>query len=242
MYNFFVNNEMISENKATITGDDFKHITKVLRMNVGEKIYICNKDNGESFLAQIEEINNENVFCNILEKMESNESNVNITLYQGIPKSDKMEYIIQKSIELGVNTIIPVNMKYCIAKIKDEEKKNTRWQMIAEAAAKQSKRNIIPKVCFSQNIEDICKNANEYDIILIAYENEDNLNIKNALQVNKDIKNIAIIVGPEGGISEDEVNVLVKNGAKSVSLGKRILRCETAPIVMLSSIMYEYEF
>lgn len=242
MYNFFVEDNMISDSHASIKGDDYKHITKVLRMNIGEKLYICNKQNGDSFLAEIKEINNESVCCNILEKVQSNESNVNITLYQGIPKSDKMEFIIQKSVELGVNKIIPVNMKYCIAKIKDENKKNARWQTIAEAAAKQSKRNIIPEVCYSQDINDICKNANKYDIILIAYENEDNTNIREVLQKNKNAKNIAIIIGPEGGISENEVNKLIEAGAKSVSIGKRILRCETAPIVMLSAIMYEFEF
>ena len=168
------------------------------------------------------------------------ELSVKVDLYQGIPKSDKMEAIIQKSVELGVNTIFPVNMKNCIAKIKDENKKQERWQKISESAAKQSKRNIIPSIEKSVNIDFICNNIKNYDLVIIAYENEENITIKDILKENK-IEKIAIVVGPEGGLTENEVDKLINSGAKVATLGKRILRTETAPITMLSMIMYEYD-
>ena len=151
-----------------------------------------------------------------------------------------MEYIIQKSVELGVNRIFPVNMKKCIAKIKDEDKKNNRWQKISEAAAKQCKRNIIPSIERSVNMDFLYENIKNYDLVIVAYENEENKTIKDILK-NKNMKKIAIIVGPEGGLSKEEVLNLINNGAKVASLGKRILRTETAPIAILSMIIYEYD-
>ena len=149
--------------------------------------------------------------------------------------------ILQKAVELGANSIIPVNMKYCIAKIKDEEKKNARWQKIAESAAKQSKRDIIPVIEKAKNIKEICDRIKEYDLVLVAYENEENITIKDILKSNSN-KSIAVVIGPEGGISEEEILKLKDNGAKIVSLGKRILRTETASLAVLSMIMYEYDF
>jgi 16S rRNA (uracil1498-N3)-methyltransferase len=242
MYNFFVNNEQISENKVNIVGEDFNHIVNVLRMKKGDKIYICNKENSESFLAEIDNILNDSVQANILEKNFSTESNVEITIYQGLPKSEKMEYIIQKSTELGASVLVPVNMKYCISKLKDEEKKHDRWQKIAEVAAKQSKRNIIPRIEKLVNVSDICNRINDYDLVIIAYENEENINMKNVLSESKNPKKIAIVIGPEGGLSKEEVEKMKNAGAKIVSLGNRILRTETASTAMLSMIMYEYEF
>ena len=156
-----------------------------------------------------------------------------------------MEYIIQKTTELGVKHIYPVNLERCIVKIdkKDESKKITRWQKIAESAAKQSKRDFIPIVENIINIENICKNILKYDIILLAYENEESITIKQELQkINKNKElNIGVIVGPEGGFTEKEVSILINAGAKCVTLGKRILRTETAPLVILSDIVYEFE-
>ena len=151
-----------------------------------------------------------------------------------------METIIQKSVELGVNKIFPISMKNCVAKIKDDIKKQERWQKISEAAAKQSKRNIIPSIEKSVDMKYLCSKINEYDLVLVAYENEDKKTIKDILKNNK-VKKIAIVVGPEGGLTEKEVEELIKCGAKAVSLGKRILRTETVPIAMLSMIMYEYD-
>lgn len=241
MYKFFIENNQIDNNQIIISGNDKNHIANVLRMKKDEKILITNKDTSETYECKIISINKNDVVCSIIKKDESiKESNVKIDLYQGIPKSDKMEYIIQKSVELGVNRIFPVNMKNCIAKIKDEDKKNNRWQKISEAAAKQCKRNIIPSIERSVNMDFLYENIKKYDLVIVAYENEENKTIKDVLK-NKDVKKIAIIVGPEGGLSEEEVLNLINNGAKIASLGKRILRTETAPMAILSMIIYEYD-
>lgn len=244
MYKFFVEDNQIKDNKVFIIGGNFNHIANVLRMQLGEKILVTGKNTEKTYNCIISKIEKDNVVCEILdEQNNSTELNIKIDLYQGLPKSDKMEFIIQKLTELGVNSIFPVNMKNCIAKIKDEEKKNVRWQKISESASKQSKRDHIPKVYNSVNIQNICDNISKYDLVLIAYENEYNNTIKKVLENNKNINinNLAIIVGPEGGLDKKEIELLEKNGAISVSLGKRILRTETAPIAMISMIMYQYD-
>ena len=242
MYIFFGENNQINGNLITITGEDYNHIANVLRMKKEEKILISNKHTSETYTCYINQINKNDIICTIIEKNDtSTEMNIKVDVYQGLPKADKMEYIIQKSVELGVNKIIPINMKYCIAKIKDEEKKNIRWNKISEVAAKQSKRNIIPKVEMSIDINKACEELKKYDLVLVAYENEENATIKEALQNDKEVKSIAVIIGPEGGISNDEIEKLKEIGAKIVTLGKRILRTETASIVLLSMITYEYE-
>ena len=242
MYNFFVNDNEIEDSIIKITGENLKHIKNVLRMKSGEKIFVCNKQTAESYLTEIESIENDLIVCRIIEKNDSTESPIKVTIYQGIPKSDKMEYIIQKAVELGVYRIVPTEMKYCIAKIKDEDKKIHRWQAISEAAAKQSKRNIIPKVERMRTFKQLCEEIKEYDLVILAYENSENINLKDILKEQKKSKNMAIIIGPEGGISQEEAEELTNEGAKSVLIGKRILRTETASIAILSMLMYEFEF
>lgn len=244
MYKFFVEENQINDNNVIIIGDNFNHIKNVLRMKEGTTILISVKEKAKTLTCQIKKIEKEKIECEIIEYNKYKiEPNVEVDLYQGLPKSDKMEYIIQKSVELGVSKIFPTNMKNCIAKIKDEAKKNERWNKISESAAKQSKRDIIPKVEFSVNIDDICNNISNYDITLVAYENEENITIKDILTTDeaKNYKKIAIVIGPEGGFNEKEIEKLELSGAKIASLGKRILRTETAPITMLSMIMYQYD-
>ena len=153
-----------------------------------------------------------------------------------------MEYIIQKCTEIGVSEITPVIMNRCIAKVDEKEniKKNARWQKIAQSAAEQSKRDVIPKINLVKNFKNIFEILEKYDIVLVAYENETKNGLKEVLQ-KKDIKhnNIAVIIGPEGGIDKKEIDDIIKFGGKCVTLGKRILRTETAPIVLTSIIMYE---
>ena len=241
MYNFFVNSNDINDNFAKISGEDYNHIRNVLRMKIGTKILINDKEKSNSYLAEIQEIGAKEIICKVIEKMESNEMSVNVTLFQGIPKSDKMEYIIQKSVELGVSEIVPTEMKNCVAKINNEENKLTRWNKISETAAKQSKRSIIPKVESKISFDDLLNKIKEFDLVIVAYENEKHTSLKDVLQNCKGVKNIAIIIGPEGGIDTKELKLLEDNGVQVASLGKRILRTETAPIVMLSMILYEYE-
>lgn len=246
MYKFFVSTNQILDKHIKIIGEDVNHISNVLRLRVLDKIIVSNKDTAKSYIAEIINISTESVECKILdENLETTESKVNIDIFQGLPKADKMEFIIQKTIELGVRNIYPIKMERCVVKFdkSTETKKIERWQRIAEAAAKQSKRDIIPKIENIIHIESICQNIEKYDIILLAYENEENNSIKYELQKldkNKELS-IGIIIGPEGGITNKEAEKLEKAGIKSVSLGKRILRTETASLAILSDIIYEFE-
>lgn len=247
MRKFFVESEQVNNDKIQIIGEDVNHIRNVLRLTKGEKIKICDTNRSKNYICEIEEILRDSVICNILEEVLGEaEGNVILHIYQGLPKADKMELIIQKGTELGVTEFIPVNFKRSIVKIseKDEKKKIDRWQKIAEVAAKQSMRDIIPTVRYIQNIKNICDNINEYDMVLVAYELEKENYIKDELlKIKKDNANyrIAIVIGPEGGIDEAEVNSLKLAGAKIVSLGKRILRTETVALQVSSIIMYELE-
>ena len=200
----------------------------------------------DTYLAEIEEISDNEVLLNVIEKQDmSNESIVEIDLYQGLPKFDKMELIIQKTTEVGVSKIIPTDMSRCIVKLdeKDYKKKQDRWQKIAEVASKQSKRSKIPEVCDKIKIKDIVNRIKDYDLFLIAYEEENRNTLKEILKTieNKEKYKIGILVGPEGGITKEEIELLKEAGAKVVTLGKRILRTETAPIVIASNIIYELE-
>lgn len=251
MPKFFVKEEQINNQKIKIQGTDVNHIKNVLREKVGSELIICNEKTGQDYLCEIKEIKEENIICNIKEKLLNNaESNIKVTIMQGLPKADKMELIIQKSVELGVNNIIPIEMKRCVVKLKDKDKikKIERWQKISVVAAKQSGRNIIPEINQVENLKNICETFENYDIVLLAYENEKENTIKNELKQlkeknqnkNEDVK-IAILIGPEGGITEEEVEIARKKGAKIITLGKRILRTETVALNVLSIIMYELE-
>ncbi|HJJ14892.1 MAG TPA: 16S rRNA (uracil(1498)-N(3))-methyltransferase [Clostridiaceae bacterium] len=229
-----------------LLGQDVNHIKNVLRCQKGEHIEICNSETSKNYLCEINKIEKEEIECNILENLRSNvETDIKVTIFQGLPKADKMEYIIQKSVELGAYDITPVEMKRCIVKLneKDKEKKIQRWQKIAEVAAKQCKRDIIPKINNITNVKLICNIIQNYDIILVAYEKEKERTLKSELKKIKEYnqKNIGIIIGPEGGLDEDDVKLLEESGAKVITLGNRILRTETVALNVLSNIMYELE-
>ena len=247
MPRFFVKDSQIEDNKIKIENEDVKHIKNVLRKNIGDEIEICNQDNGEDFKAVIEEILEKEIICSISQKLDTNsESNICINVFQGLPKADKMELIIQKSVELGVSEITPVAMKRCVVKLneKDANKKRERWQKISEGAAKQSGRNIIPKINSVKNIKNICEICKEYDIVLVAYEKEKENKLKDELKkidTSKENIKIAIVIGPEGGLEESDVILLKEAGAKIITLGERILRTETVALNMISIIMYELE-
>lgn len=245
MPKFFVEDNQIRNETIDIIGDDVNHIVNVLRLKKDDVLLVCNKDTGVTYQTKIEHILKEKVECKMIEKVAENvESKVEVTIFQGLPKAEKMEYIIQKSTELGVKTIVPVALKRCIVKLdgKDSVKKIQRWQKIAEVAAKQSKRDRIPKINLPIIIKNIYEKIKNYDIVLVAYENEDKLGIKEALkELNKKEKiKVAIVVGPEGGIDEKEIELLKSLNTRIITLGKRILRTETAPIVLSSVIMYEF--
>lgn len=247
MRKFFVNSNQINDNQIIIVGEDVNHIKNVLRLAIGEKIKICDKDLSKNYVSTIDEVTNQEVRCTIVEEVEGEaEGNVELHIYQGLPKADKMELILQKGTELGVTRFIPVALKRCIVKLdgKDALKKIDRWQKITEVASKQSGRDIVPEVANIATINDICCSIKDFDLVMLAYELEENNYIKSELLKIKGTKEnykIAIVIGPEGGIDEGEAIKLKEAGAKIVSLGKRILRTETVALQVSSIIMYELE-
>lgn len=247
MRKFFVNSNQINDNQIIIVGEDVNHIKNVLRLAIGEKIKICDKDLSKNYVSTIDEVTNQEVRCAIVEEVEGEaEGNVELHIYQGLPKADKMELILQKGTELGVTRFIPVALKRCIVKLdgKDALKKIDRWQKITEVASKQSGRDIVPEVANIATINDICCSIKDFDLVMLAYELEENNYIKSELLKIKGTKEnykIAIVIGPEGGIDEGEAIKLKEAGAKVVSLGKRILRTETVALQVSSIVMYELE-
>ncbi len=247
MYKFFVKENQIKDKKVQITGEDVNHIKNVLRLQKEELIQVCSVDTAKSYITKIIELNNDNVSGEILEEcFETTETGISLHIFQGLPKQEKMEAIIQKGTEIGVSDITPVKMERCVVKLdeKAESKKIERWQKIAEVAAKQSKRDKIPNVHSLVSFKNIYEKLEKYDIVIVAYEEEDRTTIKQVLKQTheKHVQKIAVLVGPEGGIAKEEIEFLktIPN-TKVVTLGKRILRTETAPIVLASVIMYEFD-
>lgn len=246
MSKFFVKSDKVINQEIVIDTDDVNHIKNVLRKNIGDDILVCDFEKKINYNCKIKEIDKKEIICEIISQKESeSESNVKIDIFQGLPKADKMELIIQKGTELGVNSFIPVSFKRSIVKLseKDEEKKISRWQKIAEVASKQSGRDMIPLIKNVENVKNICKLFENYDIVLVAYEAENKNSLKEALKSlkRKDEIKIAVIIGPEGGIEEQEVEEFKAAGAKIVTLGKRILRTETVCLAMAAIINYELE-
>jgi len=241
MHRFFVDKENIQSNMITITGEDVKHIKNVLRLVEQDEICLCDKQ-GTDYLVRITDLSKEKVKCEIIESKPSNtEPPVEIILYQGIPKATKMDLIIQKSTEIGVSKIVPVITSRTIVKIQDmkkEEKKLERWSKIAEESAKQSRRGIIPEISQIHTFNDMIKVVKDNGLIIVPYENEQKMGIKEVLK-NKTSKKINIVIGPEGGFEEDEVQILKSIDASIVSLGPRILRTETAGFVTAALVLYE---
>lgn len=243
MYHFFVDEDQISGEYAYIKGSDVNHIVNVLRMKPSEELLISVKGDWD-YLCKIEEIENDRVNLKVLESMEQRELPVNITLLQGIPKSDKLEMIIQKAVELGVSEIIPVKTKRVVVKIEEKKQasKVARWNAIAESAAKQSKRSIIPKVSEPKSIDNALEIVKDFGVKLIPYENADGIEKTRKILNGMDkTKNIAVFIGPEGGFEEEEVKKINKSGFEVITLGKRILRTETAGLALLSNIMIRLE-
>ena len=248
MPKFFVEKSQIENETIYITGEDVNHISKVLRLAKDNEILVCNKENNITYQTKISNIERNRVVCKILNQIQENvESKIHVTIFQGLPKADKMEYIIQKATELGAKKIVPVSMNRCVVKVdkKDEKKKIDRWQKIAEVAAKQSGRDAIPTVENICKLEKIKEIIQDYDLFILAYEKEKNVTLKQVLKKiiieKQEILKIGVLIGPEGGIEQTEIDCLVEKGAKVMTLGNRILRTETASLAILSNIMYEYE-
>lgn len=241
MHKFFVPKDKIINSKAYIEGDDVKHIYKVLRLQPGEKVSI-NNCHGIEYLGKIYEVNKMQVVVDIVEDLDSNnESPVNIYLYQGLPKSAKMDFIVQKATELGALEVTPVITERVVVKNElGEFKKVDRWNRIALEACKQSKRSVIPTINTPIEFEELLEVLKNVDLIVVPYENQEGYGIKQMINtINSEVKSAAIVIGPEGGFEEEEISKLKELNAHIITLGPRILRTETAGLVCISLLMYE---
>lgn len=242
---FYVKNNQVNSKTISIIGDDVKHIRNVLRHKIYDELEICD-ESGVRYLTKISEFLENEILLEVLEKTEKNtEMPVKIDLYQGLPKSDKMDLIVQKTTELGISSIVPVMTERVIVKLEkaNETKKIERWNKIAAEAAKQSGRQLIPVVENVVNLEKIVEKLSKYDIVIVPFECEKDSTLKNILKnVKNKIENIAVVIGPEGGFSEKDIVTLEKSSnVVKVSLGKRILRTETAGLATIAMLLYEYE-
>lgn len=246
MYRFFVEEEQLNNSPVIITGSDYNHIKNVLRLKIGEHIFLCDGGNKE-YECVIENYNTDSgtvevsivdIFSNVRELP------ARIVLFQGYPKGDKMEQIVQKAVELGVEEIIPVMMKRCVVKFdeKKAEKKVGRLNEIALSAAKQSKRGKIPKVKPIMSMKQAVEYAKDIEHIVLPYENAKGIEYaKSVIESASQKKSIAVFIGPEGGFEDSEVMLVEGIGGQIITLGNRILRTETAGMVVLSLLMFELE-
>lgn len=245
MYQFFVETHQIHDKVIRIEGSDVNHIKNVLRMKVGEELSVSNGVDGKEYRCGIVSMDEEYITCELrFVKEDGVELPSQVYLFQGLPKADKMELIIQKAVELGVHAVVPVAAKRCVVKLDDKKAKSkiTRWQGIAEAAAKQSKRRIVPEVMDVMSFRDAIAYIKDFEVKLIPYElAEDMTKTKEIINNLQPGQRIAIFIGPEGGFEETEVQLAMGNGVEPITLGKRILRTETAGFTVLSWIMYQLE-
>ena len=249
MYQFFVEPSQIQGNKIIITGKDVNHIRKVLRMKPGEEISVKNGSEDKEYRCGIEELGEEEIICELrFIKEEGVELPSKIYLFQGLPKADKMELIIQKAVELGVYEVIPVASKRAVVKLDEKKAKSKvqRWQGIAQAAAKQSKRGIIPRVQEVMSFEEAAQYSRRAQVGLIPYElaEENGQNMQKTKAIIGSIKpgeDVAVFIGPEGGFAREEIQEALGEGLVPITLGKRILRTETAGMAVLAILMYHLE-
>lgn len=238
MSKFFIPRENIKENILIIDGEDVNHITKVLRFKEGDEITCCNGI-GTDYVAKITSVDKKEICCEIISAVKAEtEPNIHVILIQGVPKASKMDYIIQKTTELGISEIYPCEMSRCVAKI-DGQKKIERWQKISREAAKQSGRGIVPEVHDAICLKEAINVLKDADIAFVPYECDEGNTLRPVLLGAKDPKTVAFMIGPEGGFDKSEIDEIIKNGIHTVSLGKRILRTETAGEAVLSMVMYE---
>ena len=243
MPKFFTARENIKDTTLIIDSEDANHLKKVLRINVGDKITVCDGA-GIDYTVRVSEIGKNEIECDIIDRKKSDtEPNINITLYQGLPKAAKMDYIIQKNTELGISKIVPAKLARCVVKLENkaaEDKKCERWQKIAIASAKQSGRGIVPVIDNPMTVDEIIEDVKDYDLVFVPYECEDQSRLKTIVESVPDAKDIAFIIGPEGGFDISEIEKFKAAGIKTVTLGKRILRTETAAEAVVSMLMYAY--
>ena len=238
MSKFFIPRGNIFEDKLIINGEDVNHIIKVLRFECGNVLTCCD-GMGNDYSVKISDISKKEIVCDIIETNKAEtEANIKVTLIQGIPKASKMDYIIQKTTELGICDIYPCELSRCVSK-PEGGKKIERWQKIAREAAKQSGRGIVPEVHNTIHIDAAIEILKSSEVAFVPYECAEELYLKPVLLAHKNAKSAAFLIGPEGGFDKSEIEKLIDNDIKIVTLGKRILRTETAGEAVLSMVMYE---
>lgn len=244
MHHFFVTPQQISGDKIRIEGGDVNHMKNVLRMKLHEKAEISDGES-RTYLCEVEAYEEDVAVMHILEEMEADtEPASKLYLFQGLPKSDKMELIVQKAVELGVYQVIPVAMKRSVVRLDDKKaaKKADRWNSIAESAAKQAGRSRIPEVTMPLSYNEALKMAEELDVTLLPYELAGGMEVtREVIRQIKSGQSVGIFIGPEGGFEPEEVDAAVSMGAKVITLGRRILRTETAGLATLAVLMFELE-
>lgn len=247
MPRFFIEQNQVAEDYVTIVGDDAHHISRSLRMAAGEKITVCIKE-GNQYVCQLEEFGDGFVKARVLETLSlSTELPVRIHLFQALPKGEKFDFIIQKAVECGVYDITPFESERCVVKVKTdaEPRKTERRNKISLEAAKQCGRGLVPNVFSTISFNEMLEKASQSDLALFCYEGDDVKQmgkiLMDARNYNREIKDISIVIGSEGGFSSNEASVAIKSGLLSTGLGKRILRAETAAIFALSCLVYEFE-
>lgn len=244
MPKFFTARENITDTEIIIESEDAKHIKKVLRMGEGDEITVCD-GRGIDYSARIRTIETGRVICDIISsRICDTEPDVRVTLYQGLPKAAKMDYIIQKTTELGISRIVPAKLSRCVVKLENEaaeRKKVERWQKIAYEAAKQSGRGAVPEIAMPMDIDRIAEELKDTDLAFAPYECEQQTRLRQVLENAGDVKNVSFIIGPEGGFDITEIEKLKNAGIQTVTLGRRILRTETAGEAVLAMTMYGLE-
>lgn len=244
MHHFFVTPDQVRDGRIYIDGSDVNHIKNVLRMRIGETLKISDGNN-KKYLCQIETMTSDEVCALIMEEQsQDTELLSRIVLFQGLPKGDKMELIVQKAVELGAYEIVPVATRRAVVKLdaKKASKKVERWNSIAESGAKQSGRNVIPKVTDVMSFKEAVLYAKKLDVVLIPYELAEGMpKTREIISGIKPGQSIGVFIGPEGGFEAEEVAFAMHEGAAPVTLGKRILRTETAGLTTLSVLMYHLE-
>lgn len=243
MQQIFIRQEDIIDNRIRVIGEDANHLGKVLRMKAGEKLRVST-DTEKNYLCEVSGFKADAVELTILEEADNTEPSVSMTLYQAIPKGDRMETVIEKAVELGISRIIPMEMKFCVVKLDDRKKANRlqRWQKIAETAARQSKRSKVPEVGPVMTFREVLLDMEGQDLNLVPYENA--LGMRYTKEVLESIEpgmSVAMLVGPEGGFAPEEIEAAGDKG-KIISLGKRILRTDTAAIMMAGLVMMQSEY
>ncbi len=245
MYHFFVEPSQICGKRVIILGEDVNHIKNVLRMRPGEELSVSNGIDQKEYRCGIVSCTEDSVVCELrFIKDDGLELPAKVTLFQALPKADKMEFIVQKCVELGIYSIVPVAAHRCVVKLdgKKAESKTARWQAVSESAAKQSKRRIIPQVSTPVTMREAVGMAAGMDIRIIPYELAEGMgHTKELIGSIKPGQTVAVFIGPEGGFEDDEIKAALDNGIEPVTLGRRILRTETAGMTVMSWIMYQLE-